>query len=325
MKPIAGLRAWLHDAWIMYAAPWLPSWLPWPWAYACYRFFARFRCMYPEPADAAAAVAPRYLPIADVEAFRRDVRTVWLLDAVDLHLSLRHRTDWLPAHVEVRGSWPASGAFIAVSFHYGTGLWVFRDLRRHGRDAVLISARFERAPHAEHPLRYRYGTTRMAEVERISGQPNAYRPGIRQTILAALAGGTPVISVMDMPPRLAPRGQWPVDWLGQPASLPDGSLTLAREAGVPIVPYWVEIDLARGRRTLVIGDACDPQPADAVLAGLARSLDGLIRRQPAAWLFWNEWPQWMRDAQALHAPQAFANRSAKDRLRTADPAVDTES
>lgn len=317
------LRARLYDLWILYLAPGLPSWLPWPWAYACYRFLARFRHMYPEPAEAAAAIAPQYLPIADIEAFKRDVRTVWLLDAVDLHLSRRHRTDWLPEHVEVRGRWP-SGAFVAVSFHYSTGLWVFRDLRRNGRDVMLVAARFERDDFRLNPLRYRYGAARFAEVERISAQPNAFRPGIREKLLAALARGVPVISVMDMPPRMAPRGQRPVRFLDHDASLPDGSLALAKDAGVPIVPYWIEIDLARGRRTLVIGEAIAPEPADAVLAGLAHSLDRLIRAEPAAWLFWNEWPTWMRDAAPLHASPPFSNEAAEGRLSGSAPVAGTD-
>jgi hypothetical protein len=279
--------------------------------------------MYPEPAEAAAAIAPQYLPIADVEAFKRDVRTVWLLDAVDLRLSLQRRTDWLPEHVEVQGAWPRNGAFVATSFHYSTGLWVFRDLRRHRRDVILISARFDRANFDNHPVRFRYGSTRMGEVERISGNPNAYRPGVRKTVLEALGRGVPVISVMDMPPRMAPYGQRPVTFLDRAASLPDGSLMLAKEAGVPIVPYWVEIDLATGKRKLVIGDAIAPEPVDDVLSRLAGSLDTLIRAEPAAWLFWNEWPAWQSDAAALHAQPPFSNEAAEGRLSSSAPVPGT--
>jgi hypothetical protein len=320
----SALRKSLHDLWILYLAPGLPSWLPWPWAYACYRGLARLKKMYPEPVAAAAAIAPRYLPIDDIEALQRDVRTVWLLDAVDLQLSRRRPVDWFPEHVEVQGTWP-SGAFVATSFHYSTGLWVFRDLRRHGRDVVLISARFDPANFEQHPIRYRYGAARFAEVERISGRPVAFRPGIHQKILDALRSGVPVISVMDMPPRMVPRGQRPVRLLDCPASLPDGSLALAAEAGVPIVPYWVEIDLARGRRKLVIGEPVAPAPADAVLAGLAASLDRLIRAEPAAWLFWNEWPTWLSDAAVLHTTLPFSNEGAEGRLSDSAPVAGTRA
>lgn len=318
MNPIRrALKRWrvrLHDFWLLYAAPALPSRLPWSWAYACYRFMARFENLFPEPTTAAARVAPHFLPIDDLEAFKRDVRTIWLLDAVDLRLSLRHRTDWMPWHVTVDGAWPATGAFIAVSFHYSTGLWVFRDLRRHGRDVVLISARVDRGEYVNHPVRYRYGTSRMAEVERISGEPNAYRPRVRERLLDTLSRGTPVISVMDMPPRMAPRGQRPVPLLGTMASLPDGTVQLARDAGVPLVPYWVEVDLELGTRKLVIGEPIAPDAVDEVMAQLARMLDALIRMQPSSWLFWNEWPAWIRDAAALQSQHAFSNPEPDGRL-----------
>ena len=303
------MRAWrrhLHDLWILYLAPGLPAWLPWRLAWRCYRLFARSAGMYPEPARAAAAIAPDSLPIADVDAFVRDVRTVWLLDAVDLALSRWRRPDWMPAEIPVRGRWP-EGAFVAAGFHYGTGLWVFRDLRRNGRNAILVAARFERGDFVHHPVRYRYGAERFAEVERISGEPVAFRPGVRARLLDALGRGVPFVSVLDMPPRLAPRGQRPVRLLDRCASFPDGSVQLAREAGVPIVPFWVEIDLERGLRTLVIGDPIDPEPVDAALAALASILDRLIRAQPAAWLFWNEWPGWQRDAAGLRGADGSAD------------------
>lgn len=296
-------RASLHDFWLLYLAPWLPSWLPWGCAYRCYRAIARSPRMYPEPARAAMANAPACVPIDDVHAFARDVRTVWLLDAVDLALSRRHRRDWMPAHVTVRGRWPA-GAFVAAGFHYGTGLWAFHDLRRNGRDAVFVAARFDRADFARHPWRYRYGVARVAEIERIGGEAVAFRPGVRPRLLDALARGVPFVSLVDTPPRHAPRGQRPLHLLGRPASLPDGSVLLAREAGVPIVPFWVEIDLQSGLRTLVIGEPIAAEPVDAALVALASILDRLIRAQPAAWLFWNEWPAWQQDAAALHGAHA---------------------
>ncbi len=108
---------------------------------------------------------------------------------------------------------------------------------------------------------------------------------------------------MDVPPRLAPRGQRPVELLGHPASLPDGLLQLAADADVPIVPCWVELDFASGRRRVVIGEARAAAPFDATLSAIAATLDGLIRASPAAWMFWREWSGWLRDAAMLRAAQ----------------------
>lgn len=316
-RPRPRLRSRLHDAFILYLAPWLPSFLPWPLAWRCYRWLARWPGMYPEPVAAAVREAPRFLPIADPEAFARDARSVWLLDAADLYRSRRRPAGWLPPQLDRVGAWPA-GPFVALGFHYSAGLWVFGDLRRSGHDAVMVLARQDPGAFTSHPVRLRYGRLRMAEVERIAGRPPAYRPRVRERLLQELADGACVLCLLDVPPHIAPRGQRPVHILGQPASLPAGALDLAREAGVPVVPYWVEIDPASGRRRLVIGEALDPAPVDAVLAQLAARLDGLIRQQPAAWLFWNEWPAWLRDAAPLHGP-SFSNGGPEGSLPDASP------
>jgi hypothetical protein len=292
--------------------------LPWHLAYACYRALASRRGLFDEATDAT-AIATDYVPIPDMRAFNRDVRTTWLLDVADLHLSRRKPLDWWPAQVTVEGAWPQSGAFIAVTFHYGTGLWLCRSLRRAGHRNMFLSARFERAAFPQRPLLYRYGVRRLAEVERIGGEPIAYRPGARPLLLDALARGVAVIGLIDVPPQLAAHGQHPLRILDQPASLPDGLLRLAQDAGVPIVPCWVEIDFATGRRRVVIGEARSPLPFEQTLADLAATLDRLIRAQPAAWTFWQVWRDWLHNAAPLHGADAFSNAGAEGRLVDSHP------
>lgn len=312
------LRERLHDAWQLSLAPRLPSRLPWSAAYACYRALARVPRFFAEPVEAAAHVAAQQLPLTDMNAFRHDARTTWLLDTADLYLSQRQPVDWLPAWVEVQGAWP-TGAFVALTFHYGTGLWLCRSMRRAGHRNVFLSARFERVDFAQRPWRHAYGERRLAEVARIGGEPIAYRPGVHAQLLNALRRGSSVLGLVDIPPRLAPRGQQRVRLLGHTASLPDGLLRLAAQAKVPIVPCWVDIDFSSGRRTVVIGAAQSPEPFEATLAALAATLDRLIRAQPAAWLFWPEWNAWLADAGALGAPHAFSNPGATGTLQASSP------
>jgi hypothetical protein len=291
-------RDWLRDAWMLSVVPALPVHCPWPAAYACYRAFARQRTCFGEAA-APATVAADYLPVGDIDAFLHDVRTAVLLDVADLELSRRKPVEWWPRHVDVVGAWPDTRAFVAVTFHYGTGLWLCRALRRAGHRSTFLSARFEREAFPSRPRLYRYGMRRLAEVERLCGAPVTYRPGASDALLDALDRGVSVIGLIDIPPRLAPRGQRPVTLLGHSASLPDGLLRLADKAGVPIVPCWVEIDFETGRRRVVIGEARAPAPFDATLADFAATLDRLVRHAPAAWMFWREWPGWIGDASRL--------------------------
>jgi hypothetical protein len=299
------LRDALLDAWQLSLAPGLPAYLPWPQTWACYRRLAAYPWLFAE-STAAAAVAAEVLPINDMAAFQRDVRTTWLLDAADLYLSRRHALDWWPEHISVEGAWPCARAFVVVTSHYGTGLWLLRALRRAGHRHRFLSGRFERADFGHRGGLYRYGARRLAEVERIGGAPIAYRPGVRQALHDTLARGVSVVGLIDLPPRLAPRGQHPVTLLDRPVSLPDGLLNLAHDAGVPIVPCWVTLDYTTGHRHAVIGEALSPQPVGHVLNELAAILSRLIREQPAAWMFWQEWRDWQRDAAALLAPETCA-------------------
>jgi hypothetical protein len=221
------------------------------------------------------------------------VRLVWLLDHCDPYLSLlRPRVERMPWHLETRGAWPSRGPFVAVGFHHGTGFWVFRTLRRAGHESVLVSARWDRADYRGVPIRYWFGRLRAYEIERICRHAPVFRPGVRDKLAQALARGTSVVGVIDMPKRLAPHGRRPVRMLGRDVSWPVGLLDIASQAGVPIVPYWIEFDLERGTRVLAIGEPLDPAGEDTLQA-LADLLDEQIRRTPSAWMLWSEWRHWM--------------------------------
>jgi hypothetical protein len=295
------LRLFFSDAWQFFLVPGLAALMPWRIGRAWLRFFARRpNGPFAEASRAAAAIAPEHLDVGDLRQFAADMRLVWLIDTCDLYLCLLHRARvWRPWHVQRVGEWPRDTAFIATGFHHGTGHWVFKTLAEAGRNSILVSARWDKSDYAGLPLRYHYGRLRGGDVERLSGNPVAYRPGVKQILSDALKRGDCVVGVIDMPPRLAPRGQRPVRLLGRDVSFPDGLLALAQEADVPLVPYWIEFDLEQCTRRFCIGEALDPHDVDGSLQKLADILDAQVRRTPAAWYFWPEWPQWLADAQAL--------------------------
>lgn len=303
----------LAELWALELAPRLVAGLPPAFAWRSCRALARLGGLYPEPVAAALASVPMAFPGTDLRRLARDVRSIWLLDIADLARSRRRPVEWLPRDLEVHGAWPTTGGFIAAGFHYGAGLWAFRHLRASGHRTTMLLAPLERTDFDAHPLRYRYARARIAELERIGGEPIIHRPGARARMLEALRRDVAIIGLFDVPPRLVPHGQRPVRLLGRDASLPGGMLALAAEAGVPVVPYWVEIDMASGRRRLVIGEMLSPEPAAESLQVLAQRLEVLIRNEPAAWLLWNEWPSWLRDAALLEAAP-FPSGAAEGRL-----------
>ena len=293
------LRRQYYDALYFYFVPFIAAVLPWTLSRGWLKFWARREAgPYDEAARAAAAVAPDYLDIGDARTFRTNMRLVWLLDCCDMYLSLLRPRRWWPRHIEQSGVWPEVGGFVALGFHHGTGLWVFPSIAKRGLDSQLVSARFDRSDYRGLPLRYWQGRLRASQVKRQSGYPMAFRPGVKEQLARALAAGVAVVGVIDMPPRLAPRGQRPVRLLDHDACFPDGMLALAREAKLPVVPYWVEFDLERCTRRFCIGQALDPADTQNTLQALADVLDRQIRRTPSAWLFWREWPAWIADTAA---------------------------
>lgn len=304
---IARLRTQISDAWQYFLAPALAALLPWRLGYRWLRWLSRREGgAFDEPARAAVAVAPQHLPLADTAAFAANVRLNCLLDVADLYLSLRRpRRGALPWHVQQVGQWPQERNFVAASFHHGNGHWVFKSLARAGFNSTFVSARWQRADYAGVPLRYWYGRLRGADIERLGGRPVVFRPRARAQLAQVLAERAVVVSLFDIPPRLAPRGQRPVRLLDRDVCFPDGALELAQAAGLPVVPYWMEFDLASGVRRLVIGQPLDPADP-ATLQALADVLDRALRRTPSAWFFWPEWPRWLEDAPAALQQNAAA-------------------
>jgi lauroyl/myristoyl acyltransferase len=232
----------------------------------------------------------------------QEARLICLLDHCDLYLSLLRR--WrlrLPWHIECRGAWPTQGGFIATGFHHGTGHWIFSTFRSVGRKSTALYAKRDRNDYRGVPVRYWYGGLRVRDVEYVSGRKGVFRPHIRG-LLDALKEGVAVTALADIPPRLAPQGQRPVRLLGEDVTMPEGLVKMAKSRNVPLVPFWTEFDLNRGTRTLVIGDPIDPTDVDATLRTLAQMLDARIRATPAAWMFWTEWPQWIKDSSAVLTP-----------------------
>jgi hypothetical protein len=289
------------DFWTLFFLPGLPALLPWRLAWACYRAVSRFPVLLPALLAARADIAVRTLPGTDRRRLLRRMRFLQLLDFADLYLVRRARLSAPPAaHFTVEGEWPG-GPFIAVSFHYGNGLWMLRDLLRKGRRTTVVAAPFEPGDYKGQRIHLAYARTRHREMERSAGAAAAYRPGVREKLVHALAQGEAVMSLLDLPPRLVSANQRPVALLGQRASLPIGVFQLAAALKVPLVPFWIEIDRV-GIRKLVIERARDAQDVAANLTYFAALLDELVRRDPAAWYFWSEWPAWQRDAAALFPP-----------------------
>ena len=86
--------------------------------------------------NGAAMVAP----IGDAREWKKRYRLIRLVDHCDLFLVRTRTRRWFRKHVDVDGAWPASGPFIAMTFHWGCLLYTSPSPRDRTRSRMPSSA-----------------------------------------------------------------------------------------------------------------------------------------------------------------------------------------
>lgn len=264
--------------------PGIAACLPWRLAYPMLRGLAGREYLFRPLADDACSGARMLAPIDDPQEWKRRYRLIRLVDHCDMYL-VRSRTHrWFRRHVDVRGAWPTKGPFLAMTFHWGAGLWALADLHRAGLPVSFLSARFARGDFHGDWVAHRYARCRNSTVETAGGAPVIYTGGATQAIEDALARGLVVAALYDLP-ATPNRATVSTVVSGRPVDLPAGLARLAVAAGVPVVPFAMGLDYRTGRRRLAIEPAFRPADAQEFADRLAHHLSALIDRDTAAWHF----------------------------------------
>lgn len=199
------------------------------------------------------------------------------------------------ARVEGERFLPRPGAAVFVSFHLCGGLAVFELLRRRG-----FAPTFLRAPAPPGEARYAraIGALRSRYLQRVLERPwITTGPGVRGALDDHLAGGGAVIALIDVPmDAVALHDRAPGVLFGRPLSLPSGLLRMALGREIPVVPFDGRI--VRGERTMRFHAPATGGDVAALLAGVLRTLEGVVRERP-----W-DWHSWLEIDQLLAAPGA---------------------
>ena len=272
------MRQDAYDYYEQVFLPSLPRWMPRALAFQCFRKAAT-RLVFAESVDAihAAAIRESCVPIG--ENFAVQQRLNRLLDMSDAMSGGATFTD-----ISVIGAWPKP-PFVAVSFHFGTGLAALAELRRNGTPCAFISRKFDAGEFQARPMLARAVEARLSGIARATAHPIVFRGGNYENMKALLDSGVSVCGLIDTPARTGQRAI-ATRLFDRTVYLPTGLLRLASEAKVPLVIFSATPNLADGSRIVRI-DA--PMPADHMqqLADSAmRHLEERIRALPAAWSFW---------------------------------------
>lgn len=263
--------------------PMLAILLPWAVCWRMLRYMAWRGWSFRAESERAVAVAMRQGHVTDRAGWCARHRLIRMVDLVDAALSGTRGDAWMDRHLVVEGDVPPAGPCMFLGFHYGTGFWALRHLRRTGHPVSFLSRRIGPEEFPGAPLCYGFERWRMRQVAKAGGAPVIFLGGSVERMRTALRTGQSILGMVDVPPEGTRRGV-PIRFMGGEARFPDGLLRLAEAEGVPIMAYLCRLDTATGQRRLSL-----TRLPEGRLSLLAELLDKAVHEDTAAWHLWGEW------------------------------------
>jgi hypothetical protein len=261
--------------------------LPWPLAWRTLRAIAARGHAFGEETARALAMCSHLGFAGDAKSWAMRHRLTRIIDQIDPALSAVRGDGWMDRHVAIAGDPLPPAPCVVVGFHYGTGFWSLRHLRRHGHHVSFVSAPIDAGQWRTEPLRLAYMRWRQKCVAAAGGAPIIYVGGSAERIRTALRRGTSVLALIDVPEPTTSAVRVPL--LGHDVRLPDGILRIAASEKVPLVGFVGAFDARTGARRLRFARL--PDDPDAALRALVDLLEAAIRDDPAGWHFWAQWPR----------------------------------
>ncbi|HET8876811.1 MAG TPA: hypothetical protein VFO53_10825 [Casimicrobiaceae bacterium] len=274
--------------------------LPWPIAWRVLRGLAARAGLFDDETMRAQRTCDAQRFVHDRPAWLQRHRLTRMVDQADAAISATRGDRWMVRHLVVEGDALPAGPCVFVGFHYGTGFWSLRHLRRLGHPVSFLSAPIDAAQWRGEPLRLAFMRWRQKRVAGAGGAPIVYVGGSADRIRAALRSGTSVLALIDVPEPTTPTVT--VRLLEHDVQFPDGILRIGAAERVPIFGYLASLDARDGTRCLRFTRLPD-DPTQALHA-LAAMLDAAIRRDPAAWHFWGEWPRFAKRVRSESAGES---------------------
>ncbi|HSQ82774.1 MAG TPA: hypothetical protein VLU54_16855 [Casimicrobiaceae bacterium] len=267
--------------------PALAASLPWRVAWPLLRALARRGFFFADGAARAAQAAAQRGFAENPASWAYSHRLMRIVDQIDPAISSSRGDRWMESHLTVDGDPLPPGPCILVGFHYGTGFWSLRHLRRCGYRVSFLSRPIDASLAPGQPLRLAFMRWRMRQVEKAGGAPVIYVGGSVERIRAALRDGISILGMVDVPqPSSTSRAQ--VSFLGAIARFPDGLVRLAAAEKVPLVAYLARLDPQSGRRHLTLARL--PIGGEDPMQSLVALLERAVRDDPSAWHLWEQWP-----------------------------------
>lgn len=221
----------------------------------------------------------------DQQAFVRRYRLYCLTDWADLYLANTRGDGWLRRHVRRVGAPIPSEPVLALTFHFGAGLWAMRALGRDGVRPAWVHAPVSSVVTAGARLATWLGHWRVATVRRATKAPTISTPGAYARMCEWHAGGHSVTALIDAPAH-AGRQASVVNVFGRPCRLANGLARFAVEQRLPVYLYTTTLSETADHRIMRGRYAGRFADVGALMSLVARWMESEIRVDPAAWHLW---------------------------------------
>ena len=281
--------------------PNLPKWLPTRLAFWLMKKFARgnlfteglTHVLQTRATDSLLKSTLALDSDAEIAEFSYQQSLCRLLDMSD---AMRGASLFEDKNVDVIGDWPSIPGFVAISFHFGTGLIGLANLARHSGPCAFVSRPYTPEELKHRPYLARGVAARLDGIAAACMHPIIFTGGNFGVLAKLLQNGMSVCGLIDTP-ILKDQRSVSGKLFDRDISLPSGLLRLASEASVPVVIFSVVPDLKTGRRNLRIEApmrAADDMDFAVIAKKATEHLQECIHALPAAWYFWPQFAQLLK-------------------------------
>ncbi len=277
------------DALGLYLLPGFTALLPWSLGFAWLRRCARSDRLYREATEPAWAAARMHCPDCDEKLWKYHFRLLRLVDHADVYLTLLRGKRWRARHIVASGTWPEPGACMLLTYHWGTGNWIWPLLRERGFDAWFLARRAQGRSLGLTRLSHWFGRFRGWALRRVGSCGALFTGGSSGEVTAALRSGDCVVGMLDLPAQ-SQQNAATLPLLDAQVRFPAGLARLGAEAPAQIALFSFGLDFHTGQRDLRIEALPKNLSAAEVMQRYAAHLDERLHATPAAWQIWREAP-----------------------------------
>lgn len=271
----------------LFVVPILIALLPWKIGFGLLKRMARRGYAHGPCIESAWQVASRHLPQQEAEEWKSRFRLLQLVERVDTWLVLLRSARWWSRQIDRSGEWPAhSGPFVLLTYHWGGGQWIWRQLRQAGISAHFLARRVEVGDLGAGRLAIWFARVRQYGIVGQSGCEIIFTGGSSAKIHEALQHNESVVGMLDLP-ATASQAVLRRPLLDGEVAIPFGLLRVAADAGAEVVIFSCALDINSGRRLLQVVQVPLKADVGSVATCYVEHLDQCMRDESAFWQVWS--------------------------------------